>query len=102
MECAFKQSLLKEKTSLFDMEGSCDLFESTVTSQGICHTFNGLKLSELWKPNIGTNSFEKAFPSNHRDEYFQGAGMAEGKNLVTYLSPKFIKNCSTGTHFTTF
>ena len=86
MECAFKQNLLKERLSLFDMRGGCDLFRPMITTQGICHTFNGVKLSDMWRKNEVMDTFEKNFRTDHVEEYFQGAGQAEGEKSHLHVA----------------
>ena len=85
MECAFKQNLLKEKLTLFSEEDAgCGIFQPTLTTQGLCHTFNGQTISEVWKNKDMKiiDEFEDTFRNiTHRDEKFQGSGMAEGMYL---------------------
>ena len=83
MQCAFKQNLLKEKLSIFNLDGGCSLFHPTMTTQGFCHAFNDISLQKVWLPNELMNRFENFYKVKHRDEAFQGAGMAEGKNPFT-------------------
>ena len=79
MQCAFKQNSLNERMSI-NLDGGCSLFHPTMTTQGVCHAFNDLSLQKVWLPNELMDRFEKYYEVEHRDELFQGAGMAQGKN----------------------
>ena len=83
MQCAFKQNSLNERMSIFNLDGGCSLFHPTMTTQGFCHAFNDVSLQKVWLPNELMNRFENYYQVEHRDEDFQGAGMAEGKNPFT-------------------
>ena len=83
--CAFKEDLGKKKFSAVDLQGGCDHFHPTLTTNGICHTFNGNELSEIWKPDELTAAFENVSKTKHvhTKEYFGGAGSVQGKkNLI--------------------
>ena len=80
--CAFKEDLGKKKFSAIDLQGGCDHFHPTLTTNGICHTFNGNELSEIWKPDELTAAFENVSKNLHihqTKEYFGGAGSVQGK-----------------------
>ena len=77
MECAFKQSLSSKKD--LDHDGGCDSFHPTLTTNGLCYTFNSEAPAEIWKPSEITNTFQDLFPFKDSTEVFQGAAMGEGK-----------------------
>ena len=77
MECAFKQSLSSKKD--LDHDGGCDLFHPTLTTNGLCYTFNSEAPGDIWKPSEITNTFQDLFPFKDSTEVFQGAAMGEGK-----------------------
>ena len=80
IECAFNQkNLLKKEFSMSKIGGGCDLFYKTLTSNGMCHTFNGKSSSKIWKASEITNEFGKLFSYNQHDEKFGGSGISEGK-----------------------
>ena len=86
MQCALRRNLRRRQ--VFHGEGGCDFFLPTLTSKGLCHTFNGLTPSVTWKESNITNEFQKVFHNEHTVEKFQGAGNAEGEKLV------FLRFCS--------
>ena len=61
MKCSFKDRM--SKISKTETEG-CRGFRPTITSNGMCYTFNGKKTSELWKPSGMITTFANLFPSN--------------------------------------
>ena len=77
MECDFGKNLLRRKD--FDHTGGCELFQPTLTTNGLCHTFNGQSPSLVWKTAEITETFQKQFPMEHSNEKFIDAGVAEGK-----------------------
>ena len=79
MECDFGKNLLRRKD--FDHTGGCELFQPTLTTNGLCHTFNGQSPSLVWKTAEITETFQKEFPMEHSNEKFIDAGVAEGKAL---------------------
>ena len=84
MQCALRRNLRNIKA--FDGEGGCEFFLPTLTTKGLCHTFNGLTPSVIWKKSNITNVFQNVFPNEHTIEKFQGAGNTEGeKSVVQYI-----------------
>ena len=84
MECAFKQNILKKKE--LDIDGGCDLFQPTLTTNGLCYSFNSKATTEVWKETDITNAFENIFPwksQKKSTESFQAsyAHKSDGKTL---------------------
>ena len=77
MECAFRRNLLTQRD--FDHEGGCEFFNPTLTSNGLCYSFNSQTVSRIWKPTNLTNAFQDVFPTTFSNEVFFGAGKSEGK-----------------------
>ena len=48
IDCAFREDLRRRRSP--DPNGGCEGFQPSLTTNGMCHTFNGKKTSELWKP----------------------------------------------------
>ena len=80
MECAFQRNLLKKKS--FNHDGGCDLFHPTLTTNGLCHTFNSEAPSDVWKSSETTNAFQDLFPWEHSKEVFHDSGVVEGKSQL--------------------
>ena len=91
LQCAFKRNLLKKKYSQSDLDGGCELFHPILTSNGFCYSFNGQRPSELFTTSDMLTAFKNVFPTKHSNEFFQGAGIAEGKFMVTQLLLLFSK-----------
>jgi hypothetical protein len=78
MKCGLRKNLLNENMDV-DIEGGCELFLPTLTSNGFCHTFNGQTPFETWRKAEMIKAFQQVFPTEHLSEMFQGAGASEGK-----------------------
>ena len=78
VDCTFKKNLLKKEFAIVELDGGCDNFLPTLTSNGMCQTFNGLRPLESWKSAEVVNVFTDVFPKLHIGEKFGGAGIAEG------------------------
>ena len=59
MQCGFKQDISQREH--FTPEGGCHLFDPTLTTNGMCYTFNGAKTSDIWKSTELTNLFKDIF-----------------------------------------
>ena len=78
IDCAFKENLLKKK--LPDDIGGCKDFHPSLTTNGICYTFNGQDTSELWKNSEIMTSFSKILSSKSVIKTFGGPRTWQGKN----------------------
>ena len=81
MGCAFKSDLMKKKFSPTELLSGCNHFHPMLTTNGMCHTFNGESLSTIWKPSKIIAAFNKVFntDNDHKREYFGGAGSVQGE-----------------------
>ena len=78
IDCAFRENLRMKKLS--EDNGGCDDFEPSLTTNGICYTFNGKEASELWKPSEMITTFTNIFPPHSRyDKTFGGSRTVQGK-----------------------
>ena len=60
IDCAFREDIsLKRKP-----DGGCPGFYPTLTTNGMCYTFNGKPTSELWQSSKMIDSFTTLFPSH--------------------------------------
>ena len=77
IDCAFREDLRKKKLS--ENATGCDDFKVSLTTNGMCYTFNGKGTSELWKSSEVTNTFTNFFtiPSNH-EKTFGGSRTVQG------------------------
>ena len=77
MQCGFKQDI--SQTEHFTPEGGCHLFDPTLTTNGMCYTFNGAKTSDIWKSTELTNLFKDIFSWKPSKEVYREAGKLDGK-----------------------
>ena len=92
IDCAFREDISLKRRP----DGGCPGFYPTLTTNGMCYTFNGKPTSELWQDSKMINSFSAIFPSHSNDnktfggsrtvqgKSWPGAGLAENKNPGTY------------------
>ena len=77
IDCAFRENLMRRKRP--DSNGGCEGFSPSLTTNGMCYTFNGKETSELWKPSEIITSFTDLFPSHSRnDKTFGGSRTVQG------------------------
>ena len=87
IECAFNNDLWKKKHPSVD--GGCQDFEPSLTTNGMCYTFNGKHSSELWKVSEMTTAFASLFPSKTKNEKAFGGTRTNG-----ILNKKYSKTLS--------
>ena len=80
MQYAFKQNIWKKHQD--DDDGGSELFTPTLTTNGLCHSFNSENYSSVWKESEVTNNFNELFPHNNTAEFFQGAQVTDGEILI--------------------
>ena len=77
--------------SKFDSNiGGCQNFHHTLTSNGMCNTFNGKTSSDIWTPNRLIKSFNMVFSSKKLKPFnFGGMGSSEGnsKLFLNHIAP---------------
>ena len=59
-----------------------ELFTPTLTTNGLCYSFNSENYSSVWKESEITNTFNELFPHNNSAEFFQGAEVTDGEFLI--------------------
>ena len=81
IDCAFRENLKKKK--LPDVDQGCEGFQPSLTTNGMCYTFNGKHSSELWKDSEMTSAFANVFPLKTKsDKVFGGTRTTQG--IVTF------------------
>ena len=78
MDCSFKEKLIKKAGTDVDVTGGCDDFYQTLTSNGLCQSFNGLNASSTWRNSSVVHAFDKTFHTRHSGYKFGGTGSNEG------------------------
>ena len=77
IDCAFREDLRRKESP--DPDGGCDGFQPSLTTNGMCYTFNGRKASELWKSSKIINTFSNIFPAHSRNNNtFGGSKTVQG------------------------
>ena len=78
IDCAFRAELRRKESP--DAEGGCDGFHPSLTTNGMCYTFNGKNMSDLWKSSKLITTFSNLFPMNSDSENtFGGSRTVQGK-----------------------
>ena len=84
IDCAFRENLRMKKLS--EDNGGCDDFEASLTTNGMCYTFNGKHSSEIWKVSEVTNSFSHLFTSYaNNNKTFGGPRTVQGILFSNHL-----------------
>ena len=96
IDCAFRENLQRKKQ--LSEDGGCQDFEPSLTTNGMCYTFNGKHSSELWKVSKMTTAFASLFPSKIKsDKKFGGSRTTQGittKLLYETLADILLQICS--------
>ena len=80
MRCSFRDHL--KKVTGIENEG-CRGFKPSMTSNGLCYTFNGQSGNKLWRPSEVMDTFNHLFPHEVvKNENFGGVGRVQGKMTV--------------------
>ena len=75
IDCAFREDISLRGQP----DGGCEGFYPTLTTNGMCYTFNGQPTYELWKPSKMINSFSTLFPLHPRNnKTFGGSRIVQG------------------------
>ena len=96
IDCAFKENLQRKKHSL---NGGCNDFVPSITTNGLCYTFNGQNSSKVWKPSKMMKTFSHLFPSEvESKKKFGGTRTVQGNehNILkkyTYSLAQNSTNC---------
>ena len=83
MQYAFKENIQKKQQN--DYDGGSELFTPTLTTNGLCYSFNSENYSSVWKESEVTNTFNGLFPHNKSAGFFQGAEVTDGEILIHVL-----------------
>ena len=84
IDCAFRENLKRRKEPSY--LGGCPDFQPSLTTNGLCYTFNGKHSSELWKDSKMMTAFVNNFPSETKNKknfgYFGGARTTQGIKII--------------------
>ena len=69
MQCGFREEISKKKH--FDLKGGCSSFHPTLTTNGMCHSFNSDNTSNIWQSSNITKFFSSMFPGIQSQKKFQ-------------------------------
>ena len=88
VDCAFKENLQRKKRP---SSGGCNDFVPSITTNGLCYTFNGQTSSEIWKPSKLMTTFSHLFPSEVKNKKkFGGTRTVQGKKQNIQLILTFL------------
>ena len=84
IDCAFKEDLqLRKKYP--EGHGGCNGFHPSLTTNGMCYTFNGKETSELWQSSEIFTTFANLFTLKHKsNNTFGGTGTVQGNIILKY------------------
>ena len=78
IDCTFREDLSRKGSP--DPDGGCDGFHPSLTTNGMCYTFNGKNMSDLWKSSKLITTFSNLFPMNFDSKNtFGGSRTVQGK-----------------------
>ena len=79
IDCAFREDLRKKK--LPENATGCDDFKVSLTTNGMCYTFNGKRSSDIWQSSEMITTFSNIFPlHSNNNKRFGGTRTVQGKN----------------------
>ena len=83
LDCAFKEDL-KRRIDPVKKDGGCDNFFFSITTNGLCYTFNGKPAKEIWEYYDNSeymDTFTETWPQGKADKNFGGSGAVQGNTL---------------------
>ena len=83
--CAFGSSPEMEKKSL-ELPNQCDLFQTTITGQGLCYTFNGRSMVDVYKTSPIVDRWNDAFKASQDVELKNPTGYGPSHGLTVVLN----------------
>ena len=78
MGCSFQEDLTKKKLTDTGSQGGCQYFHQSLTNNGLCHSFNALKPSSIWKTSQLINLLEENAKKDDFDYRYGGTGATRG------------------------
>ena len=80
IDCAFRENLRRKRQPTD--EGGCEGFHPSLTTNGLCYTFNGEHSSDIWKHSEMMTTFSHLFPSKTiSNKTFGGSRTVQGKRF---------------------
>ena len=77
IDCAFREDLRRRKFP--EVNGGCKGFYPSLTTNGMCYTFNGKATSEVWKSSDVISTFNDLFPTESKsNKFFGGSRTVQG------------------------
>ena len=91
IDCAFREDLKRKESP--DPDVGCDGFYPSLTTNGMCYTFNGKKPLDLWKSSEMITTFSNLFPTySQNNKTFGGSRTVQGNyHYITTLHSYAIK-----------
>jgi hypothetical protein len=81
IDCSYQEQLMKKPSKSSKPTGSCQYFDYSLTSKGVCHSFNSFEQSNIWQPSKIVNSFQQIISNKHPDRKLGGTGSNQGMTL---------------------
>ena len=87
IRCSFNKRVVKNVNKHSPLSGGCELFQHSLTNNGLCYSFNGLGSSDIWRPSKLIEAFDKDFKNHVPQQNYAGAGTNEGNELHVLNNP---------------
>ena len=79
IDCTFREDLRRKGNP--DPDGGCDGFHPSLTTNGMCYTFNGKRTSDIWQSSEMITAFSNLFPSHSvNNNTFGGSRTVQGNH----------------------
>ena len=79
IDCSFREDLRRKGSP--DPDGGCDGFHPSLTTNGMCYTFNGKRSSDIWQSSEMITTFSNLFPSHsNNNKTFGGSRTVQGNH----------------------
>ena len=79
IDCAFREDLSLKQNP--DSDGGCDGFVPSLTTNGMCYTFNGKRTSDIWQSSEMITTFSNLLPSHSsNNNRFGGSRTVQGNH----------------------
>ena len=81
IDCSYQEQLMKKPSKSSKLTGGCQYFDYSLTSKGVCHSFNSFEQSKIWQPSKIVDSFQQIINNKHPDRKLGGTGSNQGMTL---------------------
>ena len=69
MQCGFRETISNKRH--YNLKGGCDGIHPTLTTKGMCYSFNSKNVSNIWKSSNITDHFSRIYPWEQSEKVFK-------------------------------